>query len=135
MPKANFTSVRSRALEEPIEFDFDDETFHCNLRPSLGDTFDLMDVPDPTPDTLAECAYQLAKFIKRMLVPEDRDRWERKLHTISQADAGAIIEIGTWLVEQVTGRPFVLSTSSSGGQPRNGKTSKRSTGSRTSSRT
>jgi len=134
MPHRDFALAKARTLQEQITFTFGGESFTVAERPSLGDTFDLMEVPDPTPTNMAQAAFQLAQFIRRMLIPDDRERWEKVLHEIPQTQVVDVIELGTWLAEEVTGRPFSQPATSSGGPRRTGQSSKRSTAGRTASK-
>ncbi len=129
MAHRTFGAVRTAAEREPITFDFGlygEETFIVRPDPSLGDTFDLLDAPEPAPGTQPDVALvqTLARFIRRMLVPEDRPRFDQTLYRIPSTEAHLILEAATFIAEQVTGFPTAPSTSSSGGRRANGTTSR-----------
>lgn len=126
-----FGAVRAATQRDPITFDFGlygEETFTVIPTPTLGDTFDLYDAPERTPENLLDSARILARFIRRMLAPEDRTRFDAALYRIPSDEMHLIVECAEWIAEQVTGFPQVPSTSSSGGRRPNGRSSKRQPG-------
>lgn len=131
MPHRSFGTVRTAAEREPITFDFGlwgEETFTVIPTPSLGDTFDLFDAPDPTPETELASVRLLAKFVRRMLPAEDRPRFDAALYRIPSDQSFLIVDCANYIAEQVTGFPTVPPTTSSRGRQPAGKTSRRSTG-------
>jgi len=125
-----FGAVRTAATREPITFDFGlygEETFTVVPDPSLGDTFDLYDAPEPTPSNELEVVRVLARFIRRMLAPEDRPRFDAALYRIPSTEAHIIIDAATFITEQVIGFPTKPPTTSSRGRHPAGKTSRRPT--------
>jgi len=134
MPHADFSAVRVRALAEPITFSLAGVRFTAMDRPSLGDVFELMDAPDPDfakilegdEATLGRSCRALADFVRRLLVPDDKARWDRLLYELPNDQAGPLIEVAQWLVENMTGFPTTPPASSSGGRQRGGPSSKRS---------
>lgn len=127
MPHQSFGTVRAGEEREPITFDFGlygEETFTVVPTPSFGDTFDLHDAPEPT-NTQNELILVrvLARFIRRLLPPEDRPRFDAALYRIPTDRPDIIIECAAWIAPQVTGFPTRPPTTSSGGRARNGRTS------------
>lgn len=123
----SFGAVRAAVTREPITFDFGlygEESFTVVPDPTLGDTFDLYDAPEPTPENELESARLCARFIRRMLAPEDRARFDLALHRIPSAECVVIVDCCAWIAEQVTGFPTMPPSSSSSGRPRNGSRSK-----------
>lgn len=126
-----FGAVRAATQRESITFDFGlygEETFTVVPTPTLGDTFDLYDAPEATPDNLLATARILARFVRRMLAPEDRARFDAALYRIPADQVHLIVECAEWIAEQVTGFPPVPPTTSSGGRRTSGRTSKRQPG-------
>lgn len=123
----SFGAVRRAAERKPITFDFGiygEERFVVVPDPSLGDTFDLHDAPEPTPTNLLETSRILARFIRRMLRPEDRPRFDAALYRIPSTEVQIIIDCATFITEQVTGFPTQPPAGSSAGRPRTGSSSK-----------
>lgn len=119
MPHQSFGTVRQGVDREPITFDFGvygEETFTVIPDPSLGDTFDLYDAPEPSPENMLETVRVLARFIKRMLAPEDRPRFDEALKRIPSTQAFILVDVATYIAGQVTGFPTRPSTISSGGR-------------------
>lgn len=128
MAHQSFGTVRAGIEREPITFDFGiwgDERFTVVPEPSLGDTIDLYDAPEPTPENMVESARLLARFIKRLLVPEDRARFDEALKRIPASQSHVIVEAALWITEQVTAFPTVPPASSSGGRPTAGTSSRK----------
>lgn len=126
MAHRTFGAVRLTAQREPITFDFGlygEESFTVVPEPSLGDCFDLDDAPEPTPTNELESAKLIARFIRRMLAPGDRGRFDAALHRIPSTEAHVIVEAGVWIAEQVTGFPTRPPGGSPAGRPRTGKRS------------
>lgn len=128
MPHRSFGTVRIGAEREPITFDFGlygEETFTVVPEPSLGDTFDLADAPEPTPTNVVEVARICARFISRMLEPTDRPRFSDALKRIPATQCHVVIETAEWITSQLT--PFLdaPSPSSSGGRRVGGTSSKK----------
>lgn len=127
MAHRTFGAVRTAATKEPITFDFglySEETFTVVPEPSLGDTFDLYDAPEPLPENEAVAIRVLARFIRRMLPPEDRVRFDQALYRIPITEAHIIMDVATYITEQATGFPTMPPTTSSRGRQPTGKTSK-----------
>jgi hypothetical protein len=137
MAHRTFGSVRLAPKREAITFDFGiygEESFTVVPEPSLGDCFDLYDAPEPTPTNALEAARACAKFIERMLDPEDRPRFRETLHRIPSNEAHVIVEAASYIAEQVSGFPTQPSGGSSAGRPSTGKRSKSKPGGSTRSR-
>lgn len=123
----SFGSVRAAVTREPITFDFGlygEETFTVVPDPTLGDTFDLYDAPEPVSKNDLEAARTLARFVRRMLTLEDRARFDLALHRIPSSECHIIIDCATWIAEQVTGFPTEPPANSSRGRQPNGSASK-----------
>lgn len=127
MAHRTFGAVRQAAEREPITFDFGiygEETFTVVPEPSLGDTFELHDAPEPTPTNMLESARAIARFIRRMLPVEDRARFDVALTRIPASELHVVIECGTWITEQVTGFPTRPPAGSSSGRRGTGSSSR-----------
>jgi hypothetical protein len=119
-----FTAVQSRVLGERITVAIADEVFAVATEPSLGDTFDLMDAPEPTPENEAQAVRALSRFLERVIVPEERARYQALLYRLPRGQGSAILTAtAVELVERLTGFPSAPLASSSG--------TRRATGSRT----
>jgi hypothetical protein len=131
VPHRSFGTVRATEAREPITFDFGvfgEEQFTIIPTPSLGDTFDLYDAPEPTPANELETVRVLARFIRRMLAPEDRHRFDEALKRIPADHGHVVVEAAAWIAEQVTPFPEAPPPSSSGGRRNTGTTSKKKPG-------
>lgn len=137
MTHRSFGTVRLTAERDPITFDFGiygEETFTVIPEPMLGDTLDLLDAPEPTPTDELEAVRAITRFIRRLLAPEDRPRFSAALGRIPAAEAHIILELGTWITEQVTGFPTTPPAPSSRGRQHPGQRSKRTSAGTTRSR-
>lgn len=122
-----FDAVRTAVQREPITFDFGiygEETFTVVPDPSLGDCFELHDAPEPTPANTLESAKMLARFIRRMLDPDDRPRFDAALFRIPSTEMHVVIDCAEWIAEQVSGFPTRPPAASSAGRQRTGKPSR-----------
>lgn len=128
MAHRSFGTVRAAVEREPVTFDLAGESFTVTPDPSLGDTFDLYDAPEPTPENELESVRVLARFVRRMLDPEDRSRFDAALYRIPSSHSYVIIEVAEWITEQVAGFPTVPPTTSSGGRRPAGTSSKKRPG-------
>ena len=108
---------------ERITFDYGGETFTVTPDPTLGDTFDLLDAPEVTPETEQQAVRVLAKFIRRMIEPGDRARFDQAHYRIPSTEAPVIVELAAWIAEQVTTRPTMPPAPSSRGRRPTGRTS------------
>ena len=127
MPHRSFGAVRAGVEREPITFDFglyDEETFTVVPDPSLGDTFDLADAPEPTPDNLLDTARVLARFIRRMLDPADRPRFDAALYRIPAPQMHVVVDCAAYIAEHVTTFPTEPPANSSRGRRTAGTSSK-----------
>lgn len=130
MPHQSFGAVRQGAQREPITFDFGlfgEETFTVVPDPSLGDTFDLHDAPEPDPKNPLEAVRVLGRFIRRMLPPEDRPRFDAALYRIPSSHSHLIIDCAQWITRQTVPFASAPAESFSGGRRSTGTTSKRDT--------
>jgi hypothetical protein len=131
MAHRSFGAVRAGVEREPITFDFGiwgEDRFTIVPEPMLGDTFELADAPEPTPTNTLEAARALARFLRRLIEPADRERFDQALYRIPASQAHVIVEAGTWVAEQVAGFPTVPPASSSGGRRTGGTSSKKRPG-------
>lgn len=125
MPHKDFDALR-RDLErehDPLTFTLCGELFTTVTSPRLGDTFDLMDAPEPLGETEEQAVRALCRFIRKMLRDEDRPRWDGVLFKLGPEHGRLIVEIGLELVEQYTNRPTVPPSESSDGRPSTGERS------------
>jgi hypothetical protein len=127
-PHRDFDAARAERerLIEPETFTFGGETFTCVLAPALGDVLDLVDAPEPSAD-LAGAAKAMDFFIRKLLVPSDRERWDELLRSSDTPhgviNAYDVIEVGMHLSEVFGGRPTGPSTDSSRGRDKDGEDS------------
>ena len=127
MAHRSFGTVRAGVEREPITFDFGvwgEDQFTVIPEPSLGDTFDLADAPEPAPETMVDAARAIASFLRKMIKPEDRVRFDQALYRIPASQAHVIVEAGAWVAEAVTGFPSSPPSNSSAGRQSTGTTSK-----------
>lgn len=123
MSHRTFGAVKRAATREPITFDFGvygEERFTITPEPSLGDCFQLYDAPEKTPTNLLEVARACARFIRSMIDPKDRRRFDEALTRIPASEAGIIFEAAEWITEQVTGFPTPPPEDSSSGRQTSG---------------
>lgn len=112
---------------EPITLDFGlygEDRFTVVPEPSLGDCFELYDAPDSTPGNDLEVARYWARFLRTMIAPDERPRFDEVLRRIPATQASVIIEAGVWVTEQVTGFPTAPPEGSSSGRRTTGTSSR-----------
>lgn len=127
MAHQSFGTVRVGPERKPITFDFGiygEETFTVVPEPSLGDTFDVQDAPEPNPTNILEVSRVLARFIRRMLEPEDRPRFDDALKRIPASQAHIVYECAIWITRQITPFHQPPADTSSVGRSRTGRTSR-----------
>jgi hypothetical protein len=127
MRRPAFGAAIREADDTPLEFEFGPwgEVFACMPAPSFGDVRDLHDAPEPAPANMLESAEICARFIRRMLVEDDKPRWDRTLYKIEARQcAAAIVDAAAWIAQQVSGFPTVPPASSTGGRQPTGTSSK-----------
>lgn len=125
MPHVDFDAAR-RAYQhdrDPVTFDFGGERFTVLPDPSLGDTFDLMDAPEPVPENEQQAARILARFIRRMLPDDDRPRFDLALLRIPSSQATVLLDVAEFVSRNVTTRPTVPPGISSPGRRTTGRRS------------
>lgn len=111
---------------DPLSFVLGGETFTCIPAPTLADTFDLADAPEPDLANLTELGQvrALVGFIDRLLVDTDRARFAdllaRRADPIDPLD---VVHLGAQLAEAYAGRPTQPSSASGGGRRRTGRRS------------
>jgi hypothetical protein len=110
---------------DPLRFILCGHTFTTVAAPRLGDTFELMDAPEPVGDTEEEAVRALSRFIRRSLIEVDRPKWDEVLYQLGPEHGPLIIRIGTDLAEQYLARPTEPPSESSSGRSSGGRTSKR----------
>ena len=138
MPHRSFGTVRAGVEREPITFDFGlygEDTFTVLPEPSLGDTFDLADAPEPNAENMLEAARAIAKFLRKMIKPDDRHRFDQALYRIPATQCHVIVEAGMYVAEQVSGFPTEPPTNSSDGRQSTGIRSKKTRAGTTRSKT
>jgi hypothetical protein len=138
VPHKTFGATRVGTAREPITFDFGlygEERFTIVPTPSLGDTLDLYDTPEPTPENEFETVRVLVRFIRRMIDPDDVPRFNEALKRIPSDQGHIIIDLATWITEEVAaGFPIEPAPTSSSGQRVNGGGSRRKPASRSRSK-
>lgn len=130
MPAASFGAVKAGVEREPITFRFgvyDEHEFTVVPDPMLGDLFDLHDAPEPNATNELEVVRVLARFIRRMLVVEDRKRFDEALYKIPSTRADVIIAAAEWITTQVGPFDSAPPRSSSGRRRSTGTSSKKRT--------
>src|SRR3954463_5069062 len=120
MPSIDYDAMRAnlQRREDPLQFKLGGKIFRTKPSPSLGSVFDLMDAPEPTPETEAQAAQACCKFIRNMLESDtDRRNFDAGLDDLPVDDYPVFVLIAVELVRQYTFRPTEPSASSSSGQP------------------
>jgi hypothetical protein len=122
----------SKGQIDPVTFDLAGETFTCLCDPTLGDTFELADVPDLDPADFDSAnrlhlatIRRLARYIRHMLPVDERGRWDQSLYRIPLSEMPVILEISEYITKAVTSRPTVPPTTSSRGRAANGRSSRK----------
>lgn len=114
---------------EPIAFVYGGERFEVVAGPTLGDVMELHDAPEIVNETDEAAALAILKFVRRLLPVADRQRFDAAHFSIPARQAApAMIRLGTWITEQVTGFPTKPPDSSATVPPSNGRTSSKRTG-------
>lgn len=108
---------------DPLTFTLFGHKFTTVTAPRLGDVFDLLDAPEPVGETEQEAVRALARFIRKMLIPEDRPHWDEALYRLGPEHAELIVRVGTDLAEQYLARPTEPPDESSSGRPGTGESS------------
>lgn len=128
MPHRSFSAARTDEQLDPITFDFGalgEEAFTVRRAPSLGDVLDLYDAPEPAPENELQSVRVLVNFLRRMLEPEDVDRFNAALRRMPADSAlPVVLEAASWVAEQVSGFPSPPAVNSSGGRRESGKPSR-----------
>lgn len=129
MPHRSFAAARISEEREPITFDFGvfaEERFTVVPDPSLGDVFDLYDLPDinEVTKTMPGVIRTISRFIRRMLDPVDRPRFDQALYRIPSTQMFILVDTAAWIAEQVMPVPSVPPSSSSSGRDSGGKSFK-----------
>lgn len=113
-----------------VTFTLARETFTVLPDPTLGDTFDVADVPDLKVEHFdsgnvahIEIIRGLCKFIRRMLPPEDRGRWDAALYGVPVSHQMVVIEIAEYIAAEVIARPTEPPANSFAGREKTGQTS------------
>lgn len=131
MPHQDFELAARKAKSEPITFGFMGEVFTCVSEPSLGDSLDVIRAPevDATSEpSVAMGVSIMAEFVRKMLVDDDKPRWDAVLYKVPRTEGMMVVNIGTWIIEQLSGFPTSPPAGSfSGGRPLAGVSSNRPT--------
>lgn len=139
MPHFDFDAALREARRdddrpEPVTFTYGGQDFTVLPDPTLGDVMDLSRAPELTPETEVAAAFACMQFIRRMLPPGDRQRFEQAHYTIPASNsAPAIVALTSWLAEQVAGFPTQPPDSSPTGSSGTSPTPSRRTGGRSRS--
>lgn len=123
MPARDFDAARAERQRDrdPIKFRLGGVEFECIARVPLGEAFDLMDAPEPTPENLAQSARVIARFVERLVVDRQQEEWRDLLRRRDDPiDEVTLIDLGTWLAGEYAGRPTTPSSSSAGGRQTSG---------------
>jgi hypothetical protein len=121
----DYDALRAEIEREhsPLTFTLFGHTYTTVTAPRLGDTFDLMDAPEPVGETEQEAVRALARFIRKMLVPEDRPRWDEALYRLGPEHGELVVRIATDMAEQYLARPTEPPSGSSSGRDGTGENS------------
>lgn len=140
----DFDAGRREIERDPVTFSLAGETFTITPTPSLGDVFELADAPDVAPEEFDPASAvsltlvrTLKRFIRSMIEPDDRPRFDAAMFRVGSHEGWLFVEIASWIAEQVTGFPTSPSAGLSGGRSttRTGSaTSKRSPAGRSTSK-
>lgn len=128
MPHQSFGAVRIGAEREPITFDFGlygEERITVKPEPTLGDTFDLLDAPEFDPNNAMSTVRFFAEFIRKMVIPEDVERFNDALRRIPGSQAHIVYEAAAWITGQLIPFKSAPPASSSRGRRAGGASSKR----------
>lgn len=141
MSHRDFDAARSERLREkgesPVTFVLGGQRFHAVVEPALGDALALADAPEPGQNHAAALRAILA-FIRALVVPEDRARWDRMIRRQRTrrwsrgrpvVSSEEVFELGAWLAMQFTARPTRPPAGPSGGRRPSGASSNRSSSS------
>lgn len=104
----DFDALRAeydRERSDPIAFRLGGEDFACLDEPMFGDIVELYEAPEVDVNEQA-AILAIRTFIKRLLTPEDRDRFDKVLYSLPGSHASILIKIAEYLSEQFT-RPLV----------------------------
>lgn len=133
MAHRSFGTKRVGGEREPITFDFGlygEDQFTIIPEPSLGDTLDLYDAPEPAPENELETIRVLVRFIRRMLDPADVDRFNQALRRLPANQSHVVLDTAAWIAEQISGFPTEPAPTSSNGRQAAGRSSKQKSGTR-----
>ena len=108
MPYRDFPPV-PMPDREPIEFTLGiagEERFTVINEPTVGDIIELCSIPEPIIENEAQAVMSVARAIRRLLVPEDRPRFDRIMYQIPAPQVlPQLVAALEWMVDQTT--PFV----------------------------
>jgi len=101
---------------EPYTFRLGGHDFTTLSEPMFGDVVELWSAPEPEVDEQA-AVFAVTQFIRRLLVPQERDAFDRVLYTIPNTAAVVVLmQIGAGIAEYYT-RPFRDGQDSSSQRP------------------
>lgn len=134
MPHRDFDAAR-RAYDtvtpDPVSFTLAGEEFTCLLDPTIGDTFEMIDAPDITPEDYdptnpahPRLMMKIARYVQRMLPVEERPRFDAALYRIPVTHLAVILDVANFITEEVVDRPTGPPASFSSGRPESGTSSK-----------
>lgn len=138
MPFADFDAARrvhaeERGEIEPVQFKLCGEIFTALQEPMFGDVLTLWDAPELS-DNEAAATLALNKFIRGMIDPSDRARYDMALMGLPVSQAGlTLLNIGAYIAQHMTGFPTMPPGLSVPTQPLSGADSKLSSGGSTTS--
>jgi len=112
MPFTDFDAVRRQFAQargddtiEPVTFALCGETFTALREPMWGDVLQLWDAP-ALEDDEARATLALNKFVRAMIEPSDRPRWDAAMYRLRNSEAGAtLLAVGAYIAEHMTGFP------------------------------
>lgn len=123
-----FAQARGVAEIEPVQFALCGEVFTALREPMWGDVLQLWNAPELEEDE-ARATLALQKFIRAMVDPSDRARFDAAMFRLPQSEAGfTMLEVAAYIAKNMTGFPTVPPGSSVHTQPSTGESSNESTG-------
>lgn len=116
MPNLDLDAARASYERqiEPFTITLFGEPYHVLDEPTMGDMFEMAKVQRDIADVASfnhedplcvAITEGLKDDIKRMLAPEDRNRWDQAMYRLPQSQGGIIWTAAIVIVERMTGFP------------------------------
>lgn len=131
--RRQFAAARGDDTVEPVTFALCGETFTALREPMWGDVLQLWDAPEMDEDE-ARATLALQKFVRAMIEPADRPRWDAAMFRLKNSEAGmTMLSVGSYITEHMTGFPTMPPAYSSHTPPSTGGIFNESSGGDTTS--